>query len=411
MTNQFSQMVNMAFSPSRRETLDCPFRFEKLYIPPKQTEPTSEMAEIGKMFHEWIAGYGKRCLEFETNRLRDLSWIKIFDSLRAGYPEPVQDKTRNMVQDRMDDLTWTMPFPENHGGLIDIEQKWGFQFHESSTGIEYLKPCGWFDKTIDLRMIADIVYHDGDVLNIVDHKTGWGNPWAKQLPWYAAGAYSRYYKESWSIMKIWYHWPAKGGYYEEVGFYNREDLPAVVADIICDVREARKTTEFPAKECRACSWCGFKSECPIVHDRAVILTDSDTLPIVAPTGGQFKIVDQGTAERALSAIVMVGGRLDELKKELQDYVKINGTISAGGQRMEQKDSEKWECRDMDGLLNALETDLDITVRDIIKTTGMSKSALLKVLRGARCGTELNDLLASFGDTKPVVNDPKIYKGE
>lgn len=276
-----------------------------------------------------------------------------------------------------------------------------------------LIPCGWFDPEIDVRMIADLIWQDGSTLHIMDHKTGWGEPWEYQLPWYAAGTFARYQDHSWDTLKIHYHWAGKGGQYQEVGFYRREDLDAVTDQVISQIEEARKTTEYPARECKACSWCGFKAECPIVHAGASILTDSETLPVLAPKGGEFKIIDQGTAERALSAIVLVGWRLKELEKDLQEYVKLNGPIATGGKKMEARTSEKWECNNIDGLLDALETDLDITIRDIIRTSGMSKSSLLRTLRSAKCGNQLNDLLKSFGKAETVENDPKIYvdKGE
>jgi len=410
-------LATMPFSPSRMETLDCPFRFEKLYIPPKQSEPVGEIAIIGRVFHDWIAGYSRRCLELETNKLRDLSWLKFLDDamrenekdiLLCSDIKTIRDKTSNMIQSLIDNPEWRLPFDGDQGGFISIEQQWGFQIQG---GI--LVPCGWFDKKIDARMIADLIWQDGATLNIMDHKTGWGEPWEFQLPWYAAGTLARYADSSWDTLKIHYHWAGKGGYYEEVGFYSRHDLDAVTSDVISQIDTARKTTEFSARECRACSWCGFKSECPIVHAGASILTDTETLPVLAPTGGEFKIIDQGTAERALSAIVLVGGRLKEIEKELKEFVKINGPVSCGGKVMEQRDGEKWRCTDMDGLLNALENDLDITMRDIVNESGMSKDRLLRVLRKAKSGKEFKDLLNSFGEMKPVTNDPKLYvdKGE
>lgn len=409
-------LANMPFSPSRLETLDCPFRFEKLYLE-KREEPTGEPAIVGRVFHDWIALYSKRCLDLETNKLRDLSWLKFLDdAVRKNEKDIIQfsdiktirQKTSDMIQDLMDNPEWKLPFEGDQGGLISIEQKWGFRIQPG-----VLIPCGWFDPEIDARMIADLIWQDESTLNIMDHKTGWGEPWEYQLPWYAAGTFARYQDDSWDTLKIHYHWAGKNGQYQEVGFYQRKDLDAVTDQVISQIDEARKTTEFPARECKACSWCGFKAECPQVLAGAVILTDTETLPVVAPTGGQFKIIDQGTAERALSAIVLVGGRLEELEKDLQGYVKLNGTVSTGGKKMEQHTSEKWKCTNIDGLMDALEGDLDIAIRDIIRTSGMSKDRLLRTLRNANCSNQLNDLLRGFGKTETVENDPKVYvdKGE
>ena len=403
-------LEDMAFSPSRMETLDCPFRFEKLYLE-KRKEPVSEPAIVGRVFHDWIALYSKRCLELETNKLRDLSWIKFLDDAvsknqksidELGDTGIIREKTSDMIQGLMDNPVWKLPFEGDQSGLISIEQQWGFRIKDN-----ILIPCGWYDPKVDVRMIADLIWQDGSVLNIIDHKTGWGEPWEYQLPWYAAGTFAKYQDDSWDTLKIHYHWAGKGGQYQEVGFYHRQDLDAITNQVISQIHEARKTTEFPARQCKSCSWCGFKAECPEVHAGASILTDTDTLPVLIPKGGQFQIVDHGTAERALSAIVLVGGRLKELEKDLREFVKLNGPVISGGQKMEQRTSEKWECTNMDGLLNALESDLDITMRDIVRTSGLSKSVLLQVLRKAKCGKELNDLLACFGETKPVINDAKI----
>jgi len=317
-----NQLEQMAFSPSRLETLDCPFRFEKLYIE-KRLESVGEMALIGRLFHDWIAEYTRLCKDRETNKLRDLSWIKILDAVSAEFDfqgfDQVKPKTFAMIQNLMDDPYWKLPI-DNFDDLLNIERQWGFQIHVSDTGSEYLKPCGWFDSKIDLRMIADLIFRSGKTLHIVDHKTGWGEPWEHQLTWYAAGAYAMYFKESWGEICVWYHWPGKGGRYEQVGNYPREALPALTDQVIKQIREARKVSEFPAIQCRACSWCGFKAECPLMAESARGLITTSDQAVLIPKQGKFEIVDQGTAERALQAIVMVGARLKEVEDDLKKWV-------------------------------------------------------------------------------------------
>lgn len=414
MTNYKNIMRSMPFSPSRMEALECPFRFAKLYLE-KQFEPTGEQAIIGKVFHSWIVPYVYKCLELEINKLRDLSWLGMLNMAlienKADDSDTIRTKTQAMIQRLIDDPYWEMPF-KGKPDLHALEQKWGFRFRKQrNEDREYLYPCGWFDTNIDIRMIADLIWMEGHVLNIMDHKTGWGDPWEHQLDWYAAGAYSRYEKAPWDVLKIWYHWPGKGGYYEEVGFYTRENLPQVVDKVIGQVHDARKTEEFPACACRACSWCGFKAECPKIAESAQGLITIESKAVVIPEGGKFEIVDQGTAERALMACIMVGSRLEEIEQQLKDWVKINGPVSIGRQYMEQRTSNKWECTDPAGLMAVLQNDLNISMEKIAEVTGMSKSRLSDILRATKNKEQLGALMQQFGKTETITNEPRIYKGK
>lgn len=128
-------LATMPFSPSRMETLDCPFRFEKLYIK-KRKEPVGEMAIIGRVFHDWIADYSRRCLELETNKLRDLSWLKFLDKairknekdiLEYSDIKIIRQKTSDMIEDLIDNPEWKLPFEGDQGGFTSIEQQWGFR--------------------------------------------------------------------------------------------------------------------------------------------------------------------------------------------------------------------------------------------------------------------------------------------
>lgn len=128
------------------------------------------------------------------------------------------------------------------------------------------EPTDFFANDVYLRVVIDLLNVRGKHALLVDWKTGKPRPDFTQLAM-SAGVVSQLMPEVEEFTTAFVYLKHKNISRE---VYRREDFKGIWADLIRRagrIEEARKTTDFPAKESGLCSYCPVK-QCPHWKDRS-----------------------------------------------------------------------------------------------------------------------------------------------
>lgn len=212
-------------SYSRLTTFEqCPAKFNYLYIEKAVVDHGNEYTEYGNRVHESLEKYGKT---------RDEAHL----TLETRKFKPLVDNILSQ--------------PGNH--------RFELQMAIDANG----NPCDWFSKAVWFRGVVDVLVDGGDVVTILDYKTGAVKPDMTQLRTFAYMVH-RHYPNA-KRLKVAYVWLqhddiTSSEFTVEQAIEGWKNIDARASDV--DV--AVETRVFPHKPGRLCKWCPAKKICPQV---------------------------------------------------------------------------------------------------------------------------------------------------
>ena len=416
--------LGLAYSFSRIKAFDCPLRFKFLHLD-KRKEPSGIPAIAGQIAHDMMARY-LQWLYMEKDKTPANKPVKrlSMDALRASaraaldeaeYPseftsQDVQD-VRDIIQKILSRLNmvpggWLLP------GIVGVEDKWIEQRMVFDKNWNRLDDQQWFKASgIFFRAIIDWAYIDEETqsLCIVDHKSGWGQPDERQLPYYAWTGLKGLCADRDDIkyVRVFFN-TLPTATLEEVCYYTREDALELSHTIEKKVEEIENNTVWDAIPGESCKYCGFKNECPKMNkawdDVAVIQRSEDS------------IQTKEDAEKAFQLYLLVSDRLSELKNQLETWVRKNGSISAAGKVMVEKEAKRWNVTKPSLLIKKL-NDIGLPPADVAMNLGFSESSLKRVLKAGDAITHaskiryMEELKQACGETEKKDTQVKILKEE
>jgi len=119
------------------------------------------------------------------------------------------------------------------------------------------EPCGWFDATVYLRAVVDVLSISGPEALVVDHKTGKiYDGHSEQAKIYGAFILACYPDVQTVKVKFLYIDQGTDADY----FYNRSELEALKAPWDEIMATMRADDIFPTNPGRACNWCDFSAK-------------------------------------------------------------------------------------------------------------------------------------------------------
>lgn len=212
-------------SYSRLTTFEqCPAKFNYLYIEKTAVDHGNEYTEYGNRVHESLENYGKTHNE--------------------KYLTPETRKFKPIVD--------------------NVSAQPGMRYFERQLAIDAEgNPCDWFSKAVWFRAIVDVLIDAGDVVTILDWKTGAVKPDMTQLRVFAYMVHRHFPRAK--RFKVAYVWlqhddvtPSEFTAEQAVEGWKNIDARASVVDV------AVETRVFPHKPGHLCKWCPAKKICPQV---------------------------------------------------------------------------------------------------------------------------------------------------
>lgn len=212
---------------------------------------------------------------------------------------------------------------------------------------------------------VDLIESDGEKVRITDWKTGFktfGTDDTQQLDLYA-WAVSRQYGGQPTEVRLWFlrYGPRKGIVMRESTPEHQQQAVEWAAGVAEQIRQASELpwqAGFPARPGNHCKTCPYAVQCLMIRAQELAVDPNaggldlfrDVLAGVLPTG------EIGWVEAAeLGAWCLVLERaLQSVKERLREYVQRHGPVEVGGEEFGIYTRTSWECRDLPGLVAALE---------------------------------------------------------
>jgi RecB family exonuclease len=218
----------MAMSYSRLSTFEqCPAKFDYLYVTKLARDAGSEASEYGNRVHEVLENYGKDELDLDSLGLEGKQTLK----------------------------RW--------GSVVDsIKNKSGNKYYEFNMAVDKNNsPVDWFDSSVFIRSIADVLVVDGSVAYCLDFKTGKVRENPTQLQLFAAMVFWHFPEvETVKTSFIWLK-------FDEItnATYQRRYLSALWEGLKPRFDKVQETIDlgvFDTKPSGLCPWCPARSMCP-----------------------------------------------------------------------------------------------------------------------------------------------------
>lgn len=378
----------IALSFSRWKDADCPFRFNALHIARTYKEPANEPMLIGGEVAEILKEYRLHCFKAGVSRDVDFLW-KTFDQKAKTLTN--SERTYELLQKFEQSDFSEIPVTAS---CVLIEKRLAFD-ENLNLICEEKEDDAWFSKKAVFRLISDSVWREGDTLQIIDEKTGFGDPDPLQLEIAAyllpkaipaidmAGVF--YISGSFNILSTGKRIDC---------FQKRMDELGEIGDRIrARVKEVNSWTEFPARACGACKYCSVP-DCPLqTKAKELIVKQQDSPVLEIPA----EIKMQVDARMAIRFVSFAERIIDQIKGMLRDYVEANGPISVDGKIAELRPNEPWKATNLEQILKTLVA-YGIPPKVIWDNMSLSESDLSKILKKAGM-EERKPMLLSLGERK------------
>ena len=221
-------MSSMGLSYSRLSTFEqCESKFDYLYVTKSVQDMGGEASAYGNRVHEVLELYGKGELNKEELTLEGKQTLK----------------------------RW--------GSLVDtIRSKDGDKYFEYQMAVdESCNPCDWFDPSVYIRSIADVLVVDGKRAYCLDYKTGKVKDNPTQLQLFAAMVFFHFPEVE--EVKTSFIWLKFDQTTEAV--YRRAYLKDLWNGLKPRFEKVHETIElgvFESKPSGLCPWCPAKDICP-----------------------------------------------------------------------------------------------------------------------------------------------------
>lgn len=214
--------MKFPLSHSRLEVFEkCPLQFEYLYIEKTVVSEPNIYSEFGNRVHESLEKYGK-------------SGDETFLTLETQEYKHLVDNIRGQLG----------------------QQLWEHQMAVRAD----LTPCGWFDKDVWLRGIADVLVINGTTAYCLDWKTGKVKPNSAQLALFACMVFWHFPEVERVVTSfIWLKHDTS-----TLEMFYRDNLPREWQPLnsrFGHVQEAVDLGVFEPKPNYGCRWCPAKRVC------------------------------------------------------------------------------------------------------------------------------------------------------
>lgn len=199
----------------------CPLQFEYLYVNRNVKVVESEQMLYGSRVHEQLEKYGK---------------------------------TRDEGQLTTESRKWK--------GLVDsiLRQKGDIHWEYQMSITQDLEPCGWFDKEVWLRGIADVLVINGDTAYVLDWKTGKVRDNPQQLQLFACMVMLMFPEVQ--TVRTAFVWLVHDLVTDVI--YKRSMFDVMWKNLMIQfdqVEEAVRLGVFEPRPSRLCNWCAAKDVC------------------------------------------------------------------------------------------------------------------------------------------------------
>ncbi len=389
----------IALSFSRFKDTQCPYRFNALHIAKTYKEPPNDAMLTGGELADILKAYRLHCFESGIGRDLDYLW-KIHEDRKSVLtnPERCAELLANFAKSDFAEIPVTAL-------CVLIERKLAFDEHLHLIPDERKPDDGWFSKKAAFRLISDSVWRVGDTLQIIDEKTGFGEPDPLQLEIAAyllpraipatdlAGVH--YVSGSFNILS--------SGKRVDVFTKTMPETMSMGDLIKARLAEVNSWTEFPAKACGACAYCSIPT-CPLKEEAKELIVRDKASPVL-DIPKEIKL--RSDAEMAVKFISFAESVVDRVKDMLREFVEQKGPVSAGGLIAELRPNDPWKAGDVAQILSALVA-YGVDKKLIFDNIGLSESALEKIVKKAGVVDRL-PLLLSMGERKAYKPKFGLYK--
>jgi hypothetical protein len=353
---------------------------------------------IGGEVAEILKEYRLHCFKAGVSRDVDFLW-KTFDQKAKTLTN--SERTYELLQKFEQSDFSEIPVTAS---CVLIEKRLAFD-ENLNLICEEKEDDAWFSKKAVFRLISDSVWREGDTLQIIDEKTGFGDPDPLQLEIAAyllpraipatdlAGVH--YVSGSFNILS--------SGKRVDVFTKTMPETMGMGDVIKARLAEVNSWTEFPAKACNACKWCSIPT-CPLKEEAKELIVRDKASPVLDIPK---EISLRSDAEMAVRFISFAESVVDRVKDMLREFVEKNGPVSDAGLIAELRPNEPWKAGDVAQILSALVA-YGVDKKLIFDNIGLSESALEKIVKKAGVVDRL-PMLLSMGERKAYKPKFGLYK--
>jgi len=379
--------------------MQCPFRFNAIYLEKTHREPATEPMHIGGEVAEFLKDYRQHC--YETGAEQDTTYFwGLFDKWKNTKRWTNVDTACQCLKNFLKSEFCFTPVRGKESWCW-IEQK--LTFDNRLTPIRGDR--AWFDPGAAFRAIGDFVYRSGNMLTIVDEKTGWARPDPQQLEILAA-----LIPRSVPAMDM------KGIFHIEAAFNVLSGFkPETIRIPVMPVHEAStglkaisaameevntwpekyKDTGYPAQTCKQCANCTIPT-CPIRKD---VMESLSVIPNAPVFQVPASLETSEEAQKAVTFVTFIGQLEKQLKDLLKVYVERTGRpVVSGGMEAGYSEVESFEIEDMAAFIDLLVA-WKVSPKFITDALGMSKTDFLKLVKRGGLEPRLPVILDQYVKTK------------
>lgn len=260
------------YSYSKLKAFSCPYRYKALYIDNRK-EPKGKHAIAGGMAHDMMARYLATLYARKLDERRALDLEALGNCAAAAeedtrWPEEASLQTRKEAAGLFNHLVNSLKMVKGGWslfGIKDVKEFWIEQNLCFDRSWNVLPNDAWFWKEgVFFRSIIDWAFVRDNILCIVDHKSGKSVSIDElQLKIYAfCGQLALKIKEKLAGVRVFYNVLPKaklvGGH-----FFDPQAVPFVREIIEEKVSTIEHNKEWGPIPTSTCSFCGFRSECPL----------------------------------------------------------------------------------------------------------------------------------------------------
>lgn len=347
-----------AFSYSRLNVAQCPFRYAAEYLRKDADRSNGEAANRGKAIHESLATLLRK--EMGTCPPGPLSNMNAFDigvhfcnefNVTSPYSRGwVQRVVTSFVDP---DIMIKRPFKVET--ILDVEVRLGIT--------ENGEPCDYEDPAAFFRGIIDLVAIDGSTAIIVDHK-GQNfsiTPMDKQFAAYAL-LILKHYDYITEVKTIVHFCTPKFSYYSRPAIWTRDGLHEfweILKESIDAALSIKEDAQETNSEAGICQYCSSINQCPAV---ITALRDAGVAECtgVAPNGAPATGIPLGPIRTAAEAVELakklssLAEWSEKAKKNLKAFAAAHGPIAVGKKIAEVRVYENRDYSDVTSIKEILQ---------------------------------------------------------
>lgn len=298
----------------------CPLQYKRQYIEKQKTAPADPLI-LGAAAHDFFEAYANHC---QKNKLEtDMATFPAIAKdvlLAQEHPLPehligrYNDLCRKHVEMEMMNLD-TLSGVELE---ITFDKNWNL--------------CSWFSPHAALRMKLDRLHIDGDLADITDYKTGYGEGNTFQMENYAAGIFMRSPEINRCNTKFAY---VDSGHVAQMEF-GRDRLPELVEKIEEKCARVSEDKKYEPTPGAACQYCPFVGTCTAKPSALAVVTNSKEALQVAED------------------LFVLEAQVKAKKEALKGYVVGHGDVETKAGRYGFSKTETISVRDMEALKGVFE---------------------------------------------------------